>query len=167
MKRIAGWCNGSTYDSDSYCWGSNPYSAATEKADKHLSLSAFFYQKFISRLRASPPPFSTDPFQCQVYSLTKYYKIGIASLGGEWAARLRPAHSAHTSAAKFLKYPLFAFVLNRCLRAARGAIQNKFSNSLPLRIIFSYYTVVKIFTINFSKYLYYNCKKTQLFQEKK
>ena len=120
-------CNGSTYDSDSYCWGSNPYSAAIEKADKLKCLSAFFYQKFISRLRASPPPFSTNPFQCQVYSLTKYYKIGIASLGGEWAARLRPAHSAHTSSVKFLKYPLFAFVLNRCLRAAREAVQNKFS----------------------------------------
>lgn len=103
-----------------------PIPLPLEKAE-HLSLSAFFYQKFISRLRASPPPFSTDPFQGQVYSLTKYYKIGIASLGGEWAARLRPAHSAHTSSVKFLKYPLFAFVLNRCLRAAREAVQNKFS----------------------------------------
>ena len=77
--KVAELCNGSTYDSDSYCWGSNPYSAATEKADKLKCLSAFFYQKFISRLRASPPPFSTNPFQYQVYSLTKYYKIGIAS----------------------------------------------------------------------------------------
>ncbi len=27
-KNIAEWCNGSTYDSDSYCLGSNPSSAA-------------------------------------------------------------------------------------------------------------------------------------------
>ena len=28
MKQIAELCNGSTADSDSVCWGSNPYSAA-------------------------------------------------------------------------------------------------------------------------------------------
>ena len=31
FERIAELCNGSTADSDSVCWGSNPYSAAKEK----------------------------------------------------------------------------------------------------------------------------------------
>ena len=32
QKNVAELCNGSTYDSDSYCLGSNPSSAAKEKA---------------------------------------------------------------------------------------------------------------------------------------
>ena len=32
VKPIAELCNGSTADSDSVCWGSNPYSAANERA---------------------------------------------------------------------------------------------------------------------------------------
>ena len=31
MTNIAELCNGSTTDSDSVCWGSNPYSAAMQK----------------------------------------------------------------------------------------------------------------------------------------
>lgn len=31
FEKIAELCNGSTYDSDSYCLGSNPSSAATKK----------------------------------------------------------------------------------------------------------------------------------------
>ena len=30
-RSVAEWCNGSTTDSDSVCWGSNPYSAAKNK----------------------------------------------------------------------------------------------------------------------------------------
>ena len=29
--RLEEWCNGSTTDSDSVCWGSNPYSSANKK----------------------------------------------------------------------------------------------------------------------------------------
>ena len=39
QKNVAELCNGSTYDSDSYCLGSNPSSAAKEKAPK---FGAFF-----------------------------------------------------------------------------------------------------------------------------
>ena len=40
QKNVAELCNGSTYDSDSYCLGSNPSSAAKEKAP---NFGAFCY----------------------------------------------------------------------------------------------------------------------------
>ena len=40
QKNVAELCNGSTYDSDSYCLGSNPSSAAKEKAP---NVGAFCY----------------------------------------------------------------------------------------------------------------------------
>ena len=39
LKRIGELCNGSTADSDSVCWGSNPYSPARTK---HRKSGAFF-----------------------------------------------------------------------------------------------------------------------------
>ena len=36
--QIAELCNGSTADSDSVCWGSNPYSAAIKRLRKRYSL---------------------------------------------------------------------------------------------------------------------------------
>ncbi len=41
-KMIAELCNGSTTDSDSVCWGSNPYSAAKEKIPKNPLFSKVF-----------------------------------------------------------------------------------------------------------------------------
>ena len=40
LKAIAELCNGSTTDSDSVCWGSNPYSAAKRK--KPPAVASFF-----------------------------------------------------------------------------------------------------------------------------
>ena len=42
QKNVAELCNGSTYDSDSYCLGSNPSSAAKRKCPEH---GAFCYME--------------------------------------------------------------------------------------------------------------------------
>ena len=42
-KEIAELCNGSTTDSDSVCWGSNPYSAAKLSLDAIRVQTQFFY----------------------------------------------------------------------------------------------------------------------------
>ena len=47
---IAVLCNGSTADSDSVCWGSNPYTAAKKTANR-LRLAVFF--SFLKRIRTS------------------------------------------------------------------------------------------------------------------
>ena len=44
-RSLAELCNGSTTDSDSVCWGSNPYSAAKNK-DHDFSWSLFFSMGF-------------------------------------------------------------------------------------------------------------------------
>ncbi len=51
QKNVAELCNGSTYDSDSYCLGSNPSSAANRKAP---NFGAFCYiMSFIRQLSRS------------------------------------------------------------------------------------------------------------------
>ena len=42
-RSVAEWCNGSTTDSDSVCWGSNPYSAA-KKHSHDFSRGCVFLQ---------------------------------------------------------------------------------------------------------------------------
>ncbi len=41
-KEIEEWCNGSTTDSDSVCWGSNPYSSAMETSFACQGKRSFF-----------------------------------------------------------------------------------------------------------------------------
>ena len=49
QKNIAELCNGSTADSDSVCWGSNPYSAA--KTKNHHTVVFLFCSEGIRRAR--------------------------------------------------------------------------------------------------------------------
>ncbi len=44
FERIAELCNGSTADSDSVCWGSNPYSAAKKSRPSSDGLLFFLGQ---------------------------------------------------------------------------------------------------------------------------
>lgn len=41
LRSVAELCNGSTYDSDSYCVGSNPASAAFKKR-RYCKIASFF-----------------------------------------------------------------------------------------------------------------------------
>ena len=49
---VAELCNGSTYDSDSYCLGSNPSSAAKKKASLYEML---FFLPIVGRIRRAEP----------------------------------------------------------------------------------------------------------------
>ena len=57
MKQIAELCNGSTADSDSVCWGSNPYSAAKKTGTTRVV--PVFLPKGI---RTTEPAGETNPY---------------------------------------------------------------------------------------------------------
>ena len=65
-------CNGSTADSDSVCWGSNPYSAAIKNAavNTNTCINGCFIFAFISFLRKSKKAFllykALDIFCCKM-----------------------------------------------------------------------------------------------------
>ena len=44
---IGEWCNGSTTDSDSVCWGSNPYPAATKNTTFVKQTNVVFFERSV------------------------------------------------------------------------------------------------------------------------
>ena len=53
-RSLAELCNGSTTDSDSVCWGSNPYSAA--KKTDHDFMVCFFYICMVAKKELTENP---------------------------------------------------------------------------------------------------------------
>ena len=54
-RSLAELCNGSTTDSDSVCWGSNPYSAAKKKQTM-ISWSVFLYICMVAKKELTENP---------------------------------------------------------------------------------------------------------------
>ena len=62
-RSLAELCNGSTTDSDSVCWGSNPYSAAKNK-DHEFFVVFIFFNGIRTRREQAKPAEETSPADC-------------------------------------------------------------------------------------------------------
>ena len=62
-RSLAELCNGSTTDSDSVCWGSNPYSAAKNK-DHEFFVVFIFFNGIRTRREQAKPAEENSPADC-------------------------------------------------------------------------------------------------------
>ena len=67
-------CNGSTADSDSVCWGSNPYSAA-KKSDHHPMVVFSFFLAAVEDSHHSAEPCSDFIVQSTISLIYKAYAL--------------------------------------------------------------------------------------------